>query len=380
MEKTNFLFLHPGPIYRPDLPDYFDRFKMLSKNFSGVILTWTCQNDFSYFKIEEFIFNGLVLKDRVRFLHKPKLALFLFKKACFYHRNHKKFDVIIAFDPMFTGVIGVFLKFLFRAKLIIEINSSDPFKAVSLEEKNVGRRGVALFLYRILITFSLTFADSIKLLAKGQMVSLAKRFRKRRIFCFHDFVPTHYFVNGTKLSEKYVFFLGFPFHRKGVDILIRAFNRISPKYPDFVLKLMGHQLRSKESEAMTEGNRKIQFLPPVFYDDIREMFLNCYCFVLPSREEGMGKVLLEAMASGKPVIGSNIGGIPEIIEDQKNGFLFQTEDENDLAAKLDVLLGNAQLTKDMGTYGRNLVQEKFSSEKYCEYFDRMIKQTLGNKL
>jgi len=75
----------------------------------------------------------------------------------------------------------------------------------------------------------------------------------------------------------------------------------------------------------------------MFYDDLQKEFLACRCFVLPSREEGMGRVLLEAMASAKPVIGANVGGIPALIEDGKNGYLFESEDVDELAKKLDLI-------------------------------------------
>ena len=66
----------------------------------------------------------------------------------------------------------------------------------------------------------------------------------------------------------------------------------------------------------------------------------CSLFVLPSRTEAMGRVLLEAMACKKPIIASNVGGIPEIIKDGYNGLLFESENVDDLAEKIRLVLSN----------------------------------------
>ena len=178
--------------------------------------------------------------------------------------------------------------------------------------------------------------------------------------------------------EKFVLFVGFPFYIKGVDILVRAFEKICNKFPEFTLKLIGHELEEEAKRYLKCWNKRVNFCKPVFYDEIIKEFLNCYCFVLPSREEGVARVLIEAMSSGKPVIGSDRGGTPEIIKDGECGFIFKGESVEDLASKLEILLSDANLAKKMGEKGREIVKERFSSEKYCEYFTEMIKNTLND--
>jgi glycosyltransferase involved in cell wall biosynthesis len=98
----------------------------------------------------------------------------------------------------------------------------------------------------------------------------------------------------------------------------------------------------------------------------------CYCLVVPSVSEGLPRVILEALALANPVIASRVGGIPELIEDGKNGFLFKAGDSDELAEKLKTLLNNKTLAVEMGRRGRNLVGEKFSNEKYLANYIRMI--------
>jgi len=374
MEKTNILFLHPGPIYRPDLADVKDKYEILSQRFKGTILTWTTAKKFLDYKMVNFVLKPLLRQCGDCFT-KAALALFMIRQGLFLHYKKEKFQAIICYDPLSTGIIGVILKYLLGVKLIIEING-DLLHAGFLGQLSIAKKA-KYFLYKILIAFSLKNADSIKLLNNKQKNFLGNLACRKHTFIYNDFVPTHYFENTVSKSVKYILFVGHPFYLKGVDILIKAFQSISCKHPDFRLKLIGYKLEQDGRGYFNNLNAKVQFCQPRFYDKIREDFFNCYCFVLPSRTEAMGRVLLEAMSSGKPVIGARVGGIPEVIEEGKNGFLFDRENTEDLVEKLDILLSNPQLAKSMGEYGKKLVEEKFSSDKFYRYFTDMVEQTLG---
>jgi glycosyltransferase involved in cell wall biosynthesis len=165
--------------------------------------------------------------------------------------------------------------------------------------------------------------------------------------------------------------MGHPFYRKGVDVLIKAFLKVSDKFPGMKLKIVGHCPNEQEKARYVEmagGNARVEILNPVFYDDAVKLIQDCTFFVLPSRSEAMGRVLIEAMACGKAVIGSNVGGIPDVIKDGENGLLFNSGDVDDLAKKMDTLLSNRGLMDAMGKRGAEIVDKKFSSKRYVENF------------
>ena len=99
---------------------------------------------------------------------------------------------------------------------------------------------------------------------------------------------------------------------------------------------------------------------------------NCYCFVLPSLSEGLPRVLIEAQALGKPVIATRVGGIPELISENENGFLVEPKNSEQLAGKIKRLLENPQLSREMGERGKQFARDNFSNKKYIENYISMI--------
>jgi glycosyltransferase involved in cell wall biosynthesis len=90
--------------------------------------------------------------------------------------------------------------------------------------------------------------------------------------------------------------------------------------------------------------------------------------VLPSLNEGMGRVLVEAMAAGKPVVASNVGGIPDLVRHGETGYLVPPADEKALADSIKKLLDDFGNAWEMGQQGKKLC-EQFSLESMIEKLD-----------
>ena len=106
--------------------------------------------------------------------------------------------------------------------------------------------------------------------------------------------------------------------------------------------------------------------------ETKEVMKKCWCLVLPSFSEGLGRVLMEAMALGKPVIGSKVGGIPDLIREGQSGFLFEPGNAKELAEKLKTLLSSEAMAAELGKKGREFIQNNFSNEKYISNYLKMI--------
>ena len=90
----------------------------------------------------------------------------------------------------------------------------------------------------------------------------------------------------------------------------------------------------------------------------------------------MGRVLLEAMACRKPIIASNVGGIPEVIKNGYNGLLFKSENVDDLADKIRLVLSDKKVATMLRNNAHSYVKEKLSEECYANNYINMIKNTL----
>lgn len=176
---------------------------------------------------------------------------------------------------------------------------------------------------------------------------------------------------------------------KGLVYLIKAFKRISQQYSRAKLVVAGSsQLWDWRSEADRVYEKRIQrmsrdldihFLGKVTYEVIPFIYKACDVFVLPSIQEGLPLSILEAMASGKPVIATRVGGISEVIEDGVNGFLVPPKSVEDLADSITKLIEDKDLKAKMGREGKKIVQN-YSWKKTADSVMRVYEAVTGKCL
>lgn len=116
-----------------------------------------------------------------------------------------------------------------------------------------------------------------------------------------------------------------------------------------------------------------------FRDDISSILAATDIFVLPSLFEGLPNVILEAMASGLPVVATDVGGIPEVVENGKSGILIKPKDYPGLADTILDLLEKEDLRITMGRRGREIVEEKFNFERMLRDYDNLYLGLLKDK-
>ena len=126
-----------------------------------------------------------------------------------------------------------------------------------------------------------------------------------------------------------------------------------------------------------EQNPRIRFVGPLMPDAVIEWMAGCSVFVLPSRSEGMPRVLIEAMAAGKPIIASSVSGIPFYIEHGRTGLLFPKEDPGALAEQMRTLLGNEELAARLAANGAAAVEARLSERCYVEAVRSMVDRILA---
>jgi glycosyltransferase involved in cell wall biosynthesis len=171
-------------------------------------------------------------------------------------------------------------------------------------------------------------------------------------------IPVHHQVVGTVANLRPM---------KGLSYLIEAARLVLDKHPDVTFVVVGRELvkgylQELEQEAERLGIRE-RLLFTGFRQDALQVISAFDIFTLPSLWEGFGIVLLEAMALSKPLVGTNVGGIPEVIDDGRNGFLVEPRNPGQLAQKLLELLNNETMRHQMGQNSAITVREKFSIQE-----------------
>jgi glycogen(starch) synthase len=169
-----------------------------------------------------------------------------------------------------------------------------------------------------------------------------------------------------------VLFVGRFEKRKGIDLLLEAIPGLLERHENVEFHLVGNSDISEEhgvnvySAFVKKYRTKPWFQRVIKHgyvsdDDLAQVYRNCDIFVAPSRYESFGIIFIEAMAFGKPLVGADVGGIPEILQDGTNGLLFRPGDSSDLSDKISALISDGAERMRMGEASRALLKEKFGA-------------------
>ena len=174
-----------------------------------------------------------------------------------------------------------------------------------------------------------------------------------------------------------ILFVGRLEHRKGIDILLKAIPQVLASRPQVHFRIIGDDsLVEANGKTFRQGFEaipastalagRVRFEGRVDQQALLDAYQQCDLFVSPSRFESFGLIFLEAMRVGKPVIGCDVGGMPEVIAADVNGLLVRPGDADALAHAILRLVDAPDLRARMGEAGRTLFLERFTSQKMAE--------------
>ena len=365
----NVLFITAGPYFWPHQKSHVAKYEMYSEHFGGYIFSFVSKREWRRVDVGRFKLIGFPVSDRVygNMMARSVLrAIFVLANGLFVHFFRKRIDFIITWDPHVTGFLGLILSRLTGARLIVEVNGDLGTPA----NWGIGRGAGLLdrLKYRYVhwaLPYIVNRAHGVKLLYPKQLDPFRGLKHRERFVAFHDLVPIAHYRPG-KGSTRYGLFLGHPWHRKGIDVLVKAFDRVSAKHPDYTLRIVGLLPEKEKHRDLWAHNPQIEFLPPVMPEKVVDLMAECSFFVLASRSEGMPRVLMEAMAAHKPIVASAVSGIPFYIQDGETGLLFPNEDVDALAAALDRIMGDEAYAAKLGENGYRYASSELSERRHIE--------------
>ena len=165
---------------------------------------------------------------------------------------------------------------------------------------------------------------------------------------------------------------------KGMNYCIDAMSELAKKYKAIKLLIIGDgELRGKLERQVRDLalENVVSFLG--FRRDISSILNAIDIFVSASPFEPCAIAIIEAMSMERPVVGSASGGTPELVEDGVTGFLFIPRDSKDLSEKIDKLIKDDRLRREMGARARRRVEEKFEARKYTKRLETIYASLLG---
>ncbi|MBX3301840.1 MAG: glycosyltransferase family 4 protein [Nitrospira sp.] len=186
---------------------------------------------------------------------------------------------------------------------------------------------------------------------------------------------------GRILEDPYILCIAMHNEKKGLDVLLRAFKQVRNSFPTFKLVLVGDGPLRNSLEELADSlglQEQVVFCGKQGRPEVTNILIGCEVFVLPSRSEPFGIVILEAMACKKPVIATKVAGPMEIIEDGITGILVEADNPDMLAKAMINILNRRDLQLFLGENGHLMVQEKFLSTHlglaYEELFRKLLTQ------
>ena len=164
-------------------------------------------------------------------------------------------------------------------------------------------------------------------------------------------------------GKKVILYVGRMTEKKGVHHLLRAFSMASEQAPDLALVYCGRgamdqTLRTMAKESGLDG--RVFFAGPVRHGELPPYYTMCDALAVPSTYENLGLAPLEAMSCARPVVASDTGGLPEIVENMKTGLLVPPGDSGALAQGILALIKDSDLARELGNEGRRRVLEKYT--------------------
>lgn len=163
---------------------------------------------------------------------------------------------------------------------------------------------------------------------------------------------------------------------KGMDLVVPAFAKVYAKYKNVRLLVVGDGTLKSEMEYEAEKlhlTEVASFVGRQEQSTLQDFYDKMDILLMPSRSEGFGLTAIEGMARGCVIVASNTGGLPEVVKDGEVGLLHQSESIDDLAEKIGMLVGDADLLERMRSCALKYV-EKFSFERYSELFNDLYRK------
>ena len=278
----------------------------------------------------------------------------------------KNIRVVNAYFPGLNIVLFFLFKALglYRGKIVLTFQGGD-IAEISRSSGHVRR------IWRFLIAK----ADAVVACSHALRQDVVQFSPRARVTAIHNGVDVDLFskiIREPRPSIRKILHIGKFEHKKSQDIILPAFKQLLATHPDCSLTLVGGAgPLVEETRALIARlglQKHVEMSVNVPHDHLPGLMEKSDLFLLPSRVEPFGIVLLEAGASGLPVIATNVGGIPELIENERTGLLIEPGSVGELELAMRRLIDDPRFAWDLARKWRERVLATWSWDVTCQKY------------
>ncbi len=224
------------------------------------------------------------------------------------------------------------------------------------------------------------FVACISHFCRSQAMAFSNPKHWSKLHIIHCGVDPSRYEDGEDPVDTNLLFVGRLAPVKGLPILLRALEPLKAKYPKIHLTVIGDGQGRKALEKQTRQaglSDNVSFVGYKSQSEVAEALAASDLFVLPSFAEGVPVVLMEAMAARRPVVTTQIAGIPELVTDGASGLLVPPGNPEALTAAIDKILANPARATAMGIAGRAMVESAFDVSKEAARLSKLLDGETG---
>lgn len=300
-------------------------------------------------------------------------------------------DLITTQEPFLTGLIGLWLRRRWRVPLLVQNHSYFFDNAAWLAEHPLRNR-----ILHAVGRFVIARADMYRTVNRKECAHyLAAGGSPERVVALPLGTVSRQFAEPIDAdvlaslrdrlslhpSHKIVLWVGYPVGFKRVPLLFEVFKSVLANEPNARLVLIGDMSKSPQDLAALAQRMHIadsvSFYGPVPHSDLPPYYALGDVYVHTSAYEGVPRVLFEASAAGLPLVGMDVVGVDEVIEDGVNGYLVADGDTKAMAAQIVALLSDPARAREMGAAARRIAFDRYDADHYADAWVDVWKRAVG---
>lgn len=286
----------------------------------------------------------------------------------------KRIDVLNPHWAIPQGFVAVVVKFITGKKVVLTVHGGDIFNLNGKIMTKIKR-------------FVLKHSDMVCPNSNATMEACREIYDREYTIIpmgiymdrFVEKLPSKSIQDRHNLNSFTILFVGRLAEVKGVEYLLDAVRKLKQEKQEFKLLIVGDGPLKQSFESYVEQHQLSEFVELVGWvpsDQLNDYYSVADVFVGPSLSEPQGLVFCEALATGTPVIATNVGGLPDIVQEGKTGYLISPKSSDAIKSKLLYLITHRDELKKMSNRARASVYDRFSwqstTSRYREIFSSLI--------